>query len=156
VTLRGPVDVGAMSEAFEALLRAHPAHGGHLERGADGRHQIMVDDYEHEGIWLEKIGDNSPGRLPNQSQALLNLRLRLGPEHSEVTLFTHHALADGHHQFALLEKLFGWYTDIVDGTGVGPVKAEPIPKSLETVLAERGIVKLKRFGLERFLPAMFA
>ncbi len=156
VTLRGPVDVGAMAEAFDTLMRVHPAHAGHLERGADGRHQIMVDDYEHEGIWLEKIGDASPGRLPSQSQALLNLRLRLSPEHSEVTLFTHHALADGHHQFALLEKLFGWYTDIVDDTGVGPVKAEPIPESLEAVLAERGIVKLQRFGLERFLPAMFA
>ena len=156
VTLRGQVDVGAMAEAFEALLRAHPAHGGHLERGADGRHQIMVDDYEHEGIWLEKIGDASPGRLPSQSQSLLNLRVRPGPEHSEVTLFTHHALADGHHQFALLEKLFGWYTDIVTGTGAGAVKAERIPESLEAVLAERGIVKLQRFGLERFLPAMFA
>lgn len=156
VTLRGPVDVGAMAEAFQMLVQAHPAHGGHLERGADGRHQIMVDDYEHEGIWLEKIGDASPGRLPSQSQALLNLRLRLGAERSEVTLFTHHALADGHHQFALLEKLFGWYTDIVTGAGAGPVKAEPIPESLEAVLAERGIVKLQRFGLERFLPAMFA
>ncbi|MBX7434872.1 acyltransferase [Mycobacterium sp. Y57] len=156
VTLCGPVDVAAMSEAFETLLRVHPAHAGHLERGTDGRHQLMVDDYEHEGIWLEKLDDASAGRLPNQSEALLNLRLRLGGERSELTLFTHHALADGHHQFALLEKLFGWYTDIVAGAGVGPVQAEPIPVSLEAVLAERGIVKLQRFGLERFLPAMFA
>ena len=59
LTLRGPVDVGAMSEAFETLLQVHPAYAGHLERGADGRHQIMVDDYEHPGIWLEKIGDTS-------------------------------------------------------------------------------------------------
>ena len=75
---------------------------------------------------------------------------------SELTLYTHHSLADAHHQFALLEKLFGWYTDIVSGAGVGPVKAEPIPESLESVLSERGIGKLLRFGLERYLPAMFA
>ena len=157
VTLRGPVDVGAMSEAFETLLRVHPAHAGHLDHpGADGRHQIMVDEYEHPGIWLEKIGDTSAQRLPDQSEALLNLRLRLGQERSELTLYTHHALADGHHQFAMLEKLFGWYTDIVTGAGVGPVKAEPIPQSLEAILSERGIGKLQRFGLERFLPAMFA
>jgi hypothetical protein len=156
VTLRGPVDVGAMSQAFETLLQVHPAYAGHLDTDADGRHQIMVDDYEHEGIWLEKIGDTSAERLPKQSEALLNLRLRLGEERSELTLYTHHALADGHHQFALLEKLFGWYTDIVTGTGVGPVKAEPTPESLEAVLSERGIGKLQRFGLERFLPAMFA
>ena len=156
VTLRGPVDAGAMAEAFETLLRVHPAHAGHLERGADGRHQIMVDDYEHEGMWLEKIGATSAPRLPNQSEALLNLLLKPGAEQSELTLYTHHSLADGHHQFALLEQLFGWYTDIVAGTGTGQVKADPIPESLEAVLAERGIVKLPRFGLERFLPAMFA
>ena len=156
VTLRGPVDVGAMAEAFETLLRVHPAHAGHLERGADGRHQIMVGEYEHEGMWLEKFGDAATERLPKQSEALVNLRLALGEERSELTLYTNHALSDAHHSFALLDKLFGWYTDIVDGTGVGPVKAEPVPESLEAVLAERGIVKLQRFGLERFLPAMFA
>ena len=156
LTLLGPVDVGAMSEAFDMLMQAHPAHAGHLERGGDGRHQIMVDDYEHPGIWLEKMGDTLAERLPNQSEALVNVRLKLGEERSELTFYTHHALADGHHQFALLEELFGWYTDIVTGTGVGLVKAEPIPESLEAVLAERGISKLPRFGLERFLPAMYA
>jgi len=156
VTLRGPVDVSAMAEAFETLLRVHPAHAGHLEKDTDGRHQIMVDDYEHEGMWLDELDDTSVARLPRQSEALLNLRLRPGPERSELTLYTHHALADGHHQFALLEKLFGWYTDIVGGTAPGPVKADPIPESLESILAARGIGKLARFGLERFLPAMFA
>lgn len=156
VTLRGPVDVAAMAKAFETLLRVHPAHGGHLEKDADGRHQIMVDDYEHEGMWLDKLDGTSAARLPSQSQALLNLRLRPGPERSELTLYTHHALADGHHQFALLEKLFGWYTDIVTGSAPWPVKADPVPESLESVLAVRGIGKLHRFGLERFLPAMFA
>ena len=156
VILRGPVDVAAMSEAFDTLMRVHPAHAGHLERGADGRHQIMVDDYEHPGIWLEKADDPPSQRLPNQAEALVNLRLRLGPDTSELTLFTHHALADANHQFALLEELFGWYTDIVTGAGIGPVTPQPIPEPLEAVLAERGIVKLQRFGLERFLPAMFA
>ena len=156
VMLRGPVDVSAMSKAFDTLMRVHPAHAGHLERGADGRHQIMVDDYEHAGIWLEKIDEAPVERLPSQSEALVNLRLRVGEDRSELTLFTHHALADANHQFALLDQLFGWYTDLVTGTGIGAVKAEPIPEPLETVLSERGIVKLQRFGLERFLPAMFA
>jgi hypothetical protein len=107
-------------------------------------------------MWLEKPGADADGRQPDQSVALLNLRLKPGQESSELTLYTHHALADGHHQFALLEKLFGWYTDIVAGAGVGRVKAEPIPVALEDVLAQRGIEKLARFGLERFLPAIFA
>lgn len=156
VTLRGTVDVAAMSEAFDMLMRAHPAHAGHLERAADGRHQIMVDDYEHPGIWLEKIDEPPSQRLPNQAEALVNLRLRLGEGTSELTLFTHHALADASHQFALLEELFDRYTGIVTGAGVGAVTPEPIPEPLETVLSERGIAKMQRFGLERFLPAMFA
>ena len=156
LTLRGALDVGAMSEAFDTLLRVHPAHAGHLERDADGRHQIMVDDYEHEGIWLEKPGDEPGGRLPSQTEALLNLRIRLGrtdpPSPSTPTT----RWPTDTTTFALLEQLFGWYTDIVSGAGVGTVKAEPIPESLEAVLAERGIGKLARFGLERFLPAIFA
>ena len=130
LTLSGPIVVDAMAEAFRTLLRVHPAHAGHLSRGADGRHQIMVDDFEHSGIWLEKADDPPSQRLPQQSEALVNLRLRLGGERSEFTLYIHHSLADAHHQFALLEQLFGWYTDIVTGEGVGPVKVEPIPESL--------------------------
>ncbi len=34
--LRGPVDVDALSDAFDALLEAHPVLGGHLERSPDG------------------------------------------------------------------------------------------------------------------------
>ncbi|MCX6479688.1 MAG: acyltransferase, partial [Mycobacterium sp.] len=97
VTLRGPVDVAAMSEAFDTLMRVHPAHAGHLECDSNGRHQIMVDDYEHPGIWLEKLGESPAERLPNQSEALVNLLLRVGEDRSELTLFTHHALADANH-----------------------------------------------------------
>lgn len=156
LTLRGPIVVDAMAEAFRTLLRVHPAHAGHLSRAADGRHQLMVDDFEHGGMWLEKIEDPPSQRLPNQSEALVNLRLKMGEERSELTLYIHHSLADAHHQFALLEQLFGWYTDIVTGAGVGPVKVEPIPESLESVLTARGISKRQRFGLERFMPAIFA
>jgi phenolphthiocerol/phthiocerol/phthiodiolone dimycocerosyl transferase len=94
--------------------------------------------------------------LPDQSAALVNLRLRRGDDRSEVTLYTHHALADAHHQFALLEELFGWYTDVVTGAGIAAVKPEPTPQSPEAVLADRGIVKQSNSGLERFMPAMFA
>ena len=80
LTLRGPVVVDAMAEAFRTLLRVHPAHAGHLNSGADGRHQLMVDDFEHAGIWLEKIADPPSQRLPNQSEALVNLRLKMGEE----------------------------------------------------------------------------
>lgn len=156
VRLRGPVDRSAMARAFDTLLQAHPVLAGHLEPDGDGRHQIVVDDYLHPGIWVENL-DEPPAveRMPDQSESLVNLRLRLGDERSELTLYTHHAVADGHHQFTLLEKLFGWYTDAVTGAGIEPVTPEPIPLSLEAVLAQRGIGKQQRSGLERLMTAMF-
>jgi phenolphthiocerol/phthiocerol/phthiodiolone dimycocerosyl transferase len=155
--LSGPVDVDAMSTAFETLLEAHPALAGHLEPGPGERHQIVVDDYLHEGIWVERAGaDPALSQLPDQGEALVNLRLVLGDERSEVTLYTHHGMADAHHQFALLEELFSWYTDEVSGTGIGPVSAMPTPQPLEAVLAERGVLEQRRSGLERLMAAMYA
>ncbi|CAN5605872.1 phthiocerol/phthiodiolone dimycocerosyl transferase [soil metagenome] len=150
LSLIGPLDVAAISEAFDTLLRAHPVLAGQLEPAADGRHQLVADEYEHAGIWLDS------DQLPDQSVALVNLRVLAGEDRSEVTLYTHHAMADAHHQFALLEELFGWYTDLVTGGPIGPVKAEPTPLSLEAVLAARGVEMQKKSGLERMFPAVFA
>jgi hypothetical protein len=150
LTLAGQLDVGAISEAFDTLLRVHPVLAGQLEPAADGRHQLVADEYEHAGIWLG--GD----QLPDQSVALVNLRVKAGDDRSEVTLYTHHAMADAHHQFALLEELFGWYTDLVTGGEIAPAKAEPTPLALEAVLEKRGVAMGKQSGLERMFPAVFA
>ncbi|MET0701402.1 MAG: acyltransferase [Mycobacterium sp.] len=150
LSLTGRFDVAAMSEAFDTLLQVHPVLAGQLEPAADGRHQLVADEYEHPGIWLD--GE----QLPDQSVALVNLRVLAGDERSEVTLYTHHAMADAHHQFALLEELFGWYTDLVTDGTIGPVKAEPTPLSLEVVLEQRGVEMQKQSGLERMFPAVYA
>jgi hypothetical protein len=63
-------------------------------------------------------------------------------------------MADAHHQFALLEELFG-YTDLVTDGTIGPVKAEPTPLSLEAVFEQRSVVMQKQSGLERMFPAVF-
>jgi hypothetical protein len=156
LTLGGRVDVAALSKAFDMLLEVHPVLAGHLEPAGDGRHQIVADEYLHPGIWLEKGDPAAIERLPDQSVALVNLRVKIADERSSVTLYTHHAMADAHHQFALLEQLFGWYTDLVAGGSIEPVKAEPTPVALETVLEARGVDMGKQSGLERMFPAMFA
>lgn len=156
LVVSGPIDVSALTKAFDALLAAHPVLSAHLEPASDGRHQIVADDYLHPGIWLEKDGQAAPERMPDQSVALVNLRCKLGDERSELTLYTHHAMADGHHQFALFEELCGRYTDLVTGAAAQPVKAEPTPLSLEALLEQRAVAKLQQSGLERLFPAMFA
>jgi phenolphthiocerol/phthiocerol/phthiodiolone dimycocerosyl transferase len=158
--LSGPVDVDAMSVAFDALLRAHPVLAGHLEQRSDGWHQIVADDLLHSGIWVVDGDDarlsQTAGMQLDQSVALVNLRAKLGGGRATLTLYSHHSVADAHNQFCFLEKLLSWYTDVLSTGSVDSVRPEAAPEPLEVVLAERGIRKQQRSGFERFLPAMFA
>ena len=160
VLLDGPVDSAAMSAAFDALLEAHPLLAGHLEKGPDGLHQIVVDEFLHPGIWVVDADHAPPtgaaGVRLDQSVSLGNLRLTLADGRAEVSLYIHHSLADARHAFRLLEELFSFYTDVVCTGDIGPVSAEPGPQPLEVVLDDRGIKKQQRSGLERFTAAMFA
>jgi phenolphthiocerol/phthiocerol/phthiodiolone dimycocerosyl transferase len=157
--VKGSIDADALSDAFDALLEAHPVLGGHLERGPDGRHQIAVDDLVHPGIEVVEIDDpaaESPPVHLNQTDSLIQLRLNLREREAQLTLYVHHSLADGHHEFSLVEELLSYYTDLVCTGRIPPVIVQPAPDSLEVVLAQRGIQKQRRSGLERFMPAMFA
>jgi hypothetical protein len=152
--LTGQFDTAAMSVAFDALLESHPTLAGHLEKASDGRHQIVTDDLLHPGIWLASPESTETELDPGLS--LANLKVRPVGGRTEVTLYVHHSLADGHHQAALLFELFSRYTDVVTTGSPGQVSAEPAPEPLEALLESRGIVKNPRSGLERFMPAMFA
>jgi phenolphthiocerol/phthiocerol/phthiodiolone dimycocerosyl transferase len=157
VRLSGPVDIDAMSVAFDTLLQAHPVLAGHLERGPDGLHHIVVDDLLHPGIWVVEEGDRSSARMRlDQAVSLANLRLTLTDGRAEVTLYTHHSMTDGHHHMGLIWELFSWYTDMVRTGCIKPVDPQPAPEPLEVVLDKRGIRKQSRSGFERFMPAMFA
>jgi phenolphthiocerol/phthiocerol/phthiodiolone dimycocerosyl transferase len=157
--LKGPIDADALSDAFDALLETHPVLGGHLERDPDGRHQIAVDDLVHPGIEVVEITDptaEAPPLHPDQSESLIHLRLTMCGGDAQPTLYVHHGLADGHHEFRLVEEMFSYYTDLVCNGRMGPVKVQAAPEPLEAVLAQRGIQKQQRSGLERFMPAVFA
>jgi phenolphthiocerol/phthiocerol/phthiodiolone dimycocerosyl transferase len=152
--LTGRFDIAAMSTAFDALLEAHPILAGHLQSGPDGRHEIVADDLLHPGIWL--ASPDSPEVVLDPLVSLINVNVKVLDGRTEVTLYVHHSLADGHHQAALLFELFSRYTDVVSTGGPGPVSAAPAPVSLENLLDRRGIATNRRSGLERFMPAMFA
>jgi phenolphthiocerol/phthiocerol/phthiodiolone dimycocerosyl transferase len=160
VQLNGCVDIDAMSVAFDTLLRAHPVLAGHLEKGSDGLHNIVVDDFLHPGIWVVG-GELTPsmdaaGMRLDQGVSLANLRLKLVGGWTELTLYTHHSLTDGEHHAALLMELFSWYAELVCKGRVDPVVAQAAPEPLEVTLEQRGIRKQSRSGFERLLPAMFA
>lgn len=162
--VRGPVDLDAMSDAFDALLESHPVFTGRLEQTEDGRYQIVAEDLLHPGIWVLDTSDTS--NTPNtpdtavmrldQRQTLLNLRLKRSGDRTELTLYTHHSLADAHHAFGLLEELFSLYTDVVTTGAPAPVTPQPAPESLELLLEQRGVTKQQKSGLEKLFKAMFA
>ncbi|MGE5695641.1 MAG: phthiocerol/phthiodiolone dimycocerosyl transferase family protein [Candidatus Sericytochromatia bacterium] len=156
--LKGHVDIDALSAAFDALLEAHPILAAHLERGPDGRHQLVADDLVRAGIEVMDLGDAiaEPPIHLDQRESLARLRLTMRDGQPQLTLYIHHSLADGHHQFSLVEELFSYYTDLVCTGRIRPVTVHPAPEPLEVALAERRIDKQQRSGLERFMPAMFA
>lgn len=158
--VHGPVDLDAMSDAFDALLESHPVFTGRLEQTEDGRYQIVAEDLMHPGIWV--INSDTPdtadtaGMRLDQRQTLLNLRLKYSGGRTELTLYTHHSLADAHHAFGLLEELFSLYTDVVTSGAPAPVTPQPAPESLELLLEQRGVTKQRKSGLEKLFKAMFA
>lgn len=156
--VEGTIDINAMSEAFDALLQAHPALAGHLEQDTDGRYQIVVDDLVHPGIEVAELDDSSAEPPPlyfDQSSSLVHFRLTIRNGQAQPTLYIHHSLADGHHQFSLVEELFSCYTDLVTTGDRRQLTVHPVPDPLEVVLADRGVQKVNRSGLERLLAAMF-
>ncbi|MCW1958355.1 MAG: acyltransferase, partial [Mycobacterium sp.] len=156
--IEGNLDIDALSEAFDLLLQSHPVLGGHLEKGADGRWEIVLDDLEHPGIEVIELGpdDVAPKPLFDQTALLSGLRVIVRDGQApQPTLYLHHALADGHHSFSLIEELFATYTDLVTTGNPPPLTVHPAPDSLEKVLADRGVQKVDRSGLERMLGAMF-
>lgn len=157
--VEGPVDVDALSDAFEALLEAHPVLNGHLEQGPDGRYEIVLDDLMHPGLEVVELDGpdaKAPPLIFDQASALVHMRLTIRDGQAQPTLYIHHSLADGHHQFSLIEELFSSYTDLVSTGSLRPVIVHSAPDPLEVVLADRGVQKQNRSGLERLMTAMFA
>ena len=156
--LKGPLDVAAISTAFDLLLEVYPVYVGHIEKGTDGRFQIVAaDDLMHPGIWIVEDGEElSPAFQLDQTEAMINLLVKTGGDHSELTLYVHHSLSDGTHIAGLALELFTRYTALVTTGDPGPVTPQSTPEPIETLLEALGIQKGQRSGLDRFIPAMFA
>ncbi|MBS9535241.1 acyltransferase [Mycobacterium sp. M1] len=154
----GPVDVDLLSEAYEALLESHPILTGRIEQLPDGRHQFVTDDLLPEPIEVVELEGDTPAPPLHfdQTESLVHLRLLIRDGRAQPTLYVHHAVADGHHMYALIEEMLSFYTDLVTTGRLGAITVEPAPESIEAVLADRGVEKQKRSGIERFMPALFA
>lgn len=135
VRAAGGLDLAALTAAYEAVCRAHPQLTARVDDGpvfaaSDARPEVQscAGDLEHplSGVELDQ----------RRSLSALNV-VRDGDEAS-VCLLTHHAIADAHHSIELLTTLWSCYTDVDRGLPVD-LPRHPFPRSLEDLLAERGI-----------------
>lgn len=163
VHLHGRIDADALSEAFDALVDAHPIVASHLEQIPEGGWHLVTDDMMHPGVWVTDRAAGTNGAASpsyeirlDQGECLLYLELILLEDSSDLTVFLHHSIADGHHGAGLFDELFSRYTDVVTTGDPGPVVPQPAPQPLEVVLEQRGVKKLGMTGIERFMPVMFA
>ncbi len=148
--VEGPIDIDACRMPLTRCSKHTRSSPPASSVGADGRHQFVTDDLS--ALGNRGGGGRWPGRpkVPlshfDQSESLVHLRLTIRDGQAHPTLYVHHALADGHHMFGLIEELLSYYTDLVCTGSIGPVTAQPTPESIETVLADRGIQKAAALG----------
>lgn len=138
VRTTGRLDPDALVTAYEAVCRAYPHLATRLETGDDGR--VLV---ESDGRPEVRICDADPEHPLtdvelDQHRAVSALNVVRDGAEASVTLVTHHSIADAHHSIAVLAALLSCYTDVVHGLPVD-LPSHPYPRSLEELLAERGI-----------------
>ncbi|WP_433662300.1 phthiocerol/phthiodiolone dimycocerosyl transferase family protein [Nocardia sp. CA-128927] len=140
VRVRGTLDITALSDAFDALRRAHPVHGSRLAVDHQGTaivgssalpSALKVFDGNIETVFHDQ--DLDPAR------AICELHVVRDGDRANVTLVTQHSVADGHHALAVLADLWSLYTDFAEGVAAPAVAQHGYPMSMEALFAERGI-----------------
>ncbi len=53
--VKGPIDIDMLETAYDALLETRPYLTTRIERGPDGRHQLVADDLVPEGIEVVEL-----------------------------------------------------------------------------------------------------
>ncbi|MFC8383514.1 acyltransferase [Nocardia sp. NPDC057272] len=165
VTVLGELDAAGLGAAFAALQRRFPILVCRIVEDADENGILLRPGHiEAVGAWVS-FGDPDEVRIPAESMdpgaQLAYLDVVLAEEdRARVTLFVHHSVADAGHCVELFARLWGYYTDFVETGKIADSAAtvaesetavegtREYPASLEVLLAQRGIRRGRRSGLE--------
>ncbi|MCM6775557.1 hypothetical protein NDR87_15225 [Nocardia sp. CDC159] len=139
----GELDLTALATAYEAVCRTYPVLAARLETTADGEAVIVTSEARP----TLRVGHGSldrplAGLDLDQARSLSALIVTYDGTEASVTLATHHSIADAYHSFGVLTALWDRYTDAVEGVSA-QLRRHPYPKSVEQLLAERGIDRLE-------------
>nr|AXL06165.1 acyltransferase [uncultured bacterium] len=138
VRAEGRLDPEALTAAFEAVYRAYPHLSARVEFTGEGA--VLTESDARPEI---RFADGDPARPlagldVDQSRSLSALNVVRDGDEASVCLAIQHSVADAHHATALLSALWSCYTDVVEGVPLD-LGRHPYPRSLEDLLAERGI-----------------
>ncbi|MET9326351.1 hypothetical protein [Tsukamurella sp. NPDC003166] len=135
LTVRGPLDIDALSDALAALRAEHPALDAAVAPSGDGFAFVTP------GVGAG-ISDEPGDLLVDPTSALARLHIApLGDRH-RVALAVSHALADGTHLFALFARLWSHYTALVRTGATTTAEPHPFPRSAQAVLAGLDVPKV--------------
>ncbi|MFI6173106.1 hypothetical protein ACIBCN_40450 [Nocardia sp. NPDC051052] len=140
--LSGRLNLAALSAAFDAVVRAYPALGAHLE--PDGRGHILVESPGRAPTITVVDGDPEQllsGARLDQRAALAALCVVRDGDSTGVTLVTHHSVADACHSLAVLAELWSCYTEISDGRAP-TLSSHRFPAAVEDLLLARCVEKM--------------
>jgi acetyltransferase len=138
VRATGRLDLDALATAYEAVCRAYPQFAARLETGDDGPVFAASDARPAVRVRDGDLDHPLTGVDVDQHRALSALNVVRDGDDANVCLVVHHGIADAHHAIDVLAALWSCYTDAVDGVPVD-LPSHPFPRSLEDLLAERGI-----------------
>jgi acetyltransferase len=138
VRTAGRLDLTALQAAYEAVCRACPQLAARLDAGDDGPVFAVSDARPQVRTCAGDPDRPLTGVELDQHRSLSALNVVRDGDEASVCLLTHHSIADAHHSIHVLATLWSCYTDLVRGVPVD-LPRHPYPRSLEDLLAERGI-----------------
>ncbi|WP_328345855.1 phthiocerol/phthiodiolone dimycocerosyl transferase family protein [Micromonospora sp. NBC_00421] len=138
VRAEGRLDLAALTTAYAAVCQAYPQLGARLDDGDDGPVFVESDTRPELRTGGGDLDRPLAGVTLDQRRTLSALNVVRDGDVATVCLLTHHSIADANHSVALLAEIWSCYTDVVGGVPV-ELPRHPYPRSLEELLAERGI-----------------
>ncbi|CAM3915358.1 hypothetical protein TSST111916_13525 [Tsukamurella strandjordii] len=139
LTLRGDLDLAALSDALTALRGTHPALDAAVV--ADGADFAFVVPAEATGAALtvdrvDTLPEIAVPPLVDPGVALGRLHVVTAGDRHRVSLAINHALGDGTYLFTLFSQLFAHYTALVRTGGLDAARPQEFPSSAQEILRE--------------------
>jgi hypothetical protein len=130
-TLRGPVDIAALSTAYDAMTEAHPGLRSRIEQDGTGHVLRLLDEDERPRL-TTRCGDEEEAYAAELNRPLLvggplsRAVLVSAPDGEShlLVLVIDHTVTDGHSSIALHNALWDHYRALIDGEPVAEPAAE--------------------------------